>query len=129
MQGAALTFYDEVTSGLDFETRQKLVEKLEEWYRGSSGSPQIQSRKSAPGACDPWQSSSPAPRTISLQMILFEFRKTIGNPYVHIFGVGMPVLMMIVITRVVARFLRFCPPPPLPCRSICGKAPPCCHSQ
>ena len=40
-------------------------------------------------------------RTISLQMILFEFRKTIGNPYVHIFGVGMPVLMMIVITRVV----------------------------
>lgn len=39
---------------------------------------------------------------ISLQMLLFEFRKTIGNPYVHIFGVGMPVLMMIVITRAVA---------------------------
>lgn len=35
MQDAALTFYDEVTSGLDFETRQKLVEKLVEWYRGS----------------------------------------------------------------------------------------------
>ncbi|MCI8787888.1 MAG: ABC transporter ATP-binding protein [Lachnospiraceae bacterium] len=34
MQDAALTFYDEVTSGLDFETRQKLVEKLVEWYRG-----------------------------------------------------------------------------------------------
>lgn len=34
MQGAALTFYDEVTSGLDFETRQRLVEKLVEWYRG-----------------------------------------------------------------------------------------------
>lgn len=34
MQEAPLTFYDEVTSGLDFETRQKLVEKLEEWYRG-----------------------------------------------------------------------------------------------
>lgn len=34
MQEAALTFYDEVTSGLDFETRQKLVEKLVEWYRG-----------------------------------------------------------------------------------------------
>lgn len=30
---AALTFYDEVTSGLDFETRQKLMEKLVEWYR------------------------------------------------------------------------------------------------
>ena len=27
MQEAPLTFYDEVTSGLDFETRQKLVEK------------------------------------------------------------------------------------------------------
>ncbi len=34
MQEAALTFYDEVTSGLDFETRQKLVEKLTEWYKG-----------------------------------------------------------------------------------------------
>lgn len=34
MQEAALTFYDEVTSGLDFETRQRLVEKLVEWYRG-----------------------------------------------------------------------------------------------
>ncbi len=34
MQDAPLTFYDEVTSGLDFETRQKLVEKLVEWYRG-----------------------------------------------------------------------------------------------
>lgn len=33
LQGAALTFYDEVTSGLDFETRQKLMEKLVEWYR------------------------------------------------------------------------------------------------
>lgn len=34
MQEAPLTFYDEVTSGLDFETRQKLVEKLTEWYKG-----------------------------------------------------------------------------------------------
>lgn len=33
MQDAPLTFYDEVTSGLDFETRQKLVEKLAGWYR------------------------------------------------------------------------------------------------
>lgn len=32
MQDAPLTFYDEVTSGLDFETRQKLVEKLVSWY-------------------------------------------------------------------------------------------------
>lgn len=33
MQRAELTFYDEVTSGLDFETRQKLMEKLVEWYQ------------------------------------------------------------------------------------------------
>lgn len=38
MQEAALTFYDEVTSGLDFETRQKLVEKLVEWYEGKKES-------------------------------------------------------------------------------------------
>lgn len=38
MQEAELTFYDEVTSGLDFETRQKLVEKLVEWYRGKKES-------------------------------------------------------------------------------------------
>lgn len=33
MQKAELTFYDEVTSGLDFETRQRLMEKMAEWYR------------------------------------------------------------------------------------------------
>lgn len=32
MQDASLVFYDEVTSGLDFETRQKLMEKLVKWY-------------------------------------------------------------------------------------------------
>lgn len=32
-QNAELTFYDEVTSGLDFETRQKLTEKLSAWYQ------------------------------------------------------------------------------------------------
>lgn len=40
-------------------------------------------------------------KLISKQMLLFEFRNVTGNPYVHIFGVGMPVLMMIVITRAV----------------------------
>ena len=40
-------------------------------------------------------------KTVSLQMLGFEFRKVIGNPYVHIFGVGMPVLMMIIITRAI----------------------------
>lgn len=38
MQDAPLTFYDEVTSGLDFETRQKLVEKLAEWYQHKDSS-------------------------------------------------------------------------------------------
>jgi len=32
-QKAELTFYDEVTSGLDFETRQKLTERLAAWYQ------------------------------------------------------------------------------------------------
>lgn len=36
MQDAPLTFYDEVTSGLDFETRQKLMEKLVNWYQGKN---------------------------------------------------------------------------------------------
>lgn len=38
MQDAPLTFYDEVTSGLDFETRQKLMEKLVNWYVGKTSS-------------------------------------------------------------------------------------------
>lgn len=38
MQKAELTCYDEVTSGLDFETRQKLMEKMVEWYRGKEDS-------------------------------------------------------------------------------------------
>lgn len=38
MQEAPLTFFDEVTSGLDFETRQRLMEKLVGWYAGKSSS-------------------------------------------------------------------------------------------
>lgn len=38
MQDAPLTFYDEVTSGLDFETRQRLMEKMVNWYEGKSSS-------------------------------------------------------------------------------------------
>lgn len=34
LQNAPLTFYDEVTSGLDFETRQRLMEKMGNWYQG-----------------------------------------------------------------------------------------------
>lgn len=33
---------------------------------------------------------------ISPSMIQFEFRTITGNPYVHIFGVGMPVLMAVI---------------------------------
>ncbi|MCI8530184.1 MAG: ABC transporter permease [Lachnospiraceae bacterium] len=39
---------------------------------------------------------------ISTGMLLFEFRNVIGNPYIHIFGVGMPIMMVILISRVVA---------------------------
>lgn len=38
MQEAVLSFYDEVTSGLDFETRQKLVERMAHWYRDKEAS-------------------------------------------------------------------------------------------
>ncbi|SHO53914.1 ATP-binding cassette domain-containing protein [Anaerocolumna xylanovorans] len=36
VQDAPLVFFDEVTSGLDFETRQKLMSKLVEWYRNKT---------------------------------------------------------------------------------------------
>lgn len=38
MQNAPLTFYDEVTSGLDFETRQRLMGKLVDWYKEKDSS-------------------------------------------------------------------------------------------
>lgn len=41
-------------------------------------------------------------KTLSWSMILFELRNVTGNPYVHIFGIGMPILMAFIITRVVA---------------------------
>jgi len=37
MQDKPLTFFDEVTSGLDFVTRVKLIEKVQEWYRRKAG--------------------------------------------------------------------------------------------
>jgi len=33
IQDSPLVFFDEVTSGLDFETRQRLMSKMSEWYR------------------------------------------------------------------------------------------------
>ncbi|GAB2026659.1 ATP-binding cassette domain-containing protein [Lactovum odontotermitis] len=38
MQDAPLTFFDEVTSGLDFETRTKLMKKIAAWYEGKDAS-------------------------------------------------------------------------------------------
>lgn len=36
-QESPITIFDEVTSGLDFETRQKLMENLTEWYKERNG--------------------------------------------------------------------------------------------
>ncbi len=36
IQDAPLVFFDEVTSGLDFETRQKLMSKMAAWYRNKN---------------------------------------------------------------------------------------------
>lgn len=40
-------------------------------------------------------------KTITLSMILYELRNVTGNPFVHIFGIGMPILMVMLITRTV----------------------------
>src|SRR5690554_2430497 len=39
---------------------------------------------------------------VSFRMIQYELRNVAGNPFVHIFGVGFPILMSIIITKVVA---------------------------
>lgn len=39
-------------------------------------------------------------KLISLQMIQFELRNTTGNPYVHIFGIGLPILLVYMLSRV-----------------------------
>lgn len=39
-------------------------------------------------------------KLISAQMVLFELRNVVGNPYVHIFGVGLPVVMAILISKI-----------------------------
>ena len=38
MQNAPITFFDEITSGLDFETRETLMVKIKEWYKNSDNS-------------------------------------------------------------------------------------------
>ncbi len=39
---------------------------------------------------------------ISLSLLLFEFRNVTGNPYIHIFAIGMPVLLSAVFARMLA---------------------------
>lgn len=39
-------------------------------------------------------------KTITLSMILYEFRNVIGNPYIHIFGIVMPVLLSVFIIKI-----------------------------
>lgn len=40
-------------------------------------------------------------KNITWNMILFELRNITGNPFVHIFGIGMPLFMAVFITRAV----------------------------
>ena len=39
-------------------------------------------------------------KTVTLSMILYELRNVTGNPFVHIFGIGMPVFMSVLISRI-----------------------------
>ncbi|WP_313130679.1 ABC transporter permease [Anaerocolumna sp.] len=39
---------------------------------------------------------------VSLRMIQYELRNVAGNPFVHIFGVGFPILLSIIITKSVS---------------------------
>lgn len=41
-------------------------------------------------------------KRISPSLLLFEFRNVTGNPYVHIFGIGMPVLLAVILAKVMA---------------------------
>ncbi|MCM1284334.1 MAG: ABC transporter permease [Muribaculaceae bacterium] len=41
-------------------------------------------------------------KTISASLVLFELRNITGNPFVHIFGIGMPILMAIIIPNIFA---------------------------
>ncbi|MFG6342514.1 MAG: hypothetical protein K1W35_01640 [Lachnospiraceae bacterium] len=38
-------------------------------------------------------------KIITWRMMLYELRNITGNPFVHIFGIGMPLFMAVFITR------------------------------
>lgn len=42
----------------------------------------------------------------TLGLIQFQMRNVIGNPYVHIFGIGLPVILALLITRIACMELR-----------------------
>lgn len=44
-------------------------------------------------------------KLLSWSMVLFELRNVMGNPFTHIFGVGMPTMMMILITTILKKEL------------------------
>ncbi len=41
-------------------------------------------------------------KKVSRSLLLFEFRNVTGNPYVHIFGIGMPVFFAVVFSKMLA---------------------------
>ena len=41
-------------------------------------------------------------KKLTLQMLLFELRNITGNPYVHLFGILMPILMSYIIIRAIS---------------------------
>lgn len=48
-------------------------------------------------------------KVLSLQMLQFEFRKVTGNPFTHIFGIGMPILLMLMISSMIIRQIDYEP--------------------
>lgn len=40
-------------------------------------------------------------KIITSYMVFYELRNVTGNPFVHIFGIGMPIFMAVLITRIV----------------------------
>ena len=45
-------------------------------------------------------------KTVSLSMIIYELRNVTGNPFVHIFGIGLPIFFLFIITRIVVSNLQ-----------------------
>lgn len=41
-------------------------------------------------------------RKFSFSLLLFEIRNITGNPYVHVFGIGMPILLVLIFAKITA---------------------------